>query len=167
MTVSFWLKIPAFDSNGFCNLGTIGIFGVGGGINLLYGMFMSWSNGILSVSLINAFQVPYNTVFVNLSPDPDTFYFICMAHDPVTGLVKIRVDADPWTYSGAAYLHAIEPVKGLSINMGAFGIDGGQDSVTTFLLDEYSIWPSMLTDTQVDHLYNSGAGQTWPVTLPP
>lgn len=41
----------------------------------------------------------------------------------------------------------------------------GSNQVMTW--DEMSLWPVCLTSAQISYLYNSGAGRTWPITLPP
>jgi hypothetical protein len=92
--------------------------------------------------------------------DTGVWRFLVGRHDSVANTVDITVNGpatfagSPW--SGGSYL------SGLGFAIGQYG--GFAGGFSDALIDEVSIFNCVLSDAEILHLYNSGAGRAYPFT---
>lgn len=97
------------------------------------------------------------TTYVASTPQTlvtNAWKFMCGRYNPVTKRLEHRLDAEPWRVSTPL---AKDPITGTTkIQIG--GVGSGSNAA----MDETGIANCYLTDSEVDDLYNSGKGRTYP-----
>ena len=108
------------------------------------------------------------TVYVNGTPyitatSATGWHFFAITFDILTGTLGLDIDQ-----AGMTTQAAIIPTAGANTT-GRVYMGGSGGTVGSFLMqvDEFAVYNQVLTNTQLNYLYNSGTGRTWPVTLPP
>lgn len=91
------------------------------------------------------------------------WHFFAITFDAVTGNISFDIDRAATTTQFAVIPGAGANTYGFAFVACSGGVSGGQ--ITVFF-DEFAIYNRVLNSTQLDYLYNSGTGRTWPVTLP-
>lgn len=97
------------------------------------------------------------------------WHFLCVIYDNTTGLLKYRVDNRPWVWNTTDPFPLYGPgvasaIAGPSTN-GRLYFQGGNPAYKTVTVtqDETGLWIGrVLTDSEVDQLWNSGSGKTYP-----
>jgi concanavalin A-like lectin/glucanase superfamily protein len=106
--------------------------------------FVSW-NGTADHSIIHSAGI--NTA---------TWYFVAAQHDSVNNLLKLRIDATMETTG-----HTLGVIdSNAPLQFGAILSTG----TTDFLdgrMDEWGFWKRILTDAELDWLYNTGNGRSY------
>jgi len=88
--------------------------------------------------------------------------FFCVTYDPMDGKLRLRINAN-LTVVSALSMSAVTDADPQS---GGYAGGWGDTEDVTVTWDEIGFFPQKLTETQINYLYNSGTGRTWPVTLP-
>lgn len=90
------------------------------------------------------------------------WHFFAITFDANSGNVSFDIDRGVTTTQFAAIPGAGSNTAGY-VNIGCSGNTGAKILMN---VDEVAIYNRVLTSGQLDYLYNSGTGRTWPVTLP-
>lgn len=92
------------------------------------------------------------------------WHFFVITYDSTTNTLGFDVDRTGITTAAIPALPAgSSTLGGAFVSVSAVAPNGSLEG----LFDEFAIYPDVLTSTQLDYLYNSGSGRTWPVVLPP
>lgn len=105
--------------------------------------------------------IDVSTPFV--SPGVGVWFFWCARFDPSTNRCSVRINGNAPVVSALAL--ASMPSAGFGQFVVRYADNVG--AAATGQHDEVAAYGTWLTEAQVDYLYNAGAGQTWPNTLPP
>lgn len=97
------------------------------------------------------------------------WHFLCAIYDNTTGRLKYRVDNRPWVWNTTDPFPLYGPgvasaIAGTSTSGRAYFAGGNPAyKAVTVTQDETGLWlGTVLTDTEVDQLWNSGNGVTYP-----
>lgn len=103
---------------------------------------------------------PISDAFV---PTLGVWYFFAMTYDGADGSWHLSINDGAVTDGSSSYV--LSPVNnGPGFVMGTAGYLGGAGTI--LVMDEVGVFPFRLAANQITYLYNGGAGQTWPLSLP-
>lgn len=101
-------------------------------------------------------RVNYTTA---TSFDLTRWHFIAASANPLTGIMTLRVDNETYTYNtGATFT---PPDASMYGHFFMLGDNNATPGTADLVMDEWGIVGRVLSSTDLDFLYNNGAGRTW------
>lgn len=158
-TTAFWVRhvdgvifVPSLPYSSVAYSNTFGPFGVGFHID----SDATTGNWVLT------FDTGVQSTFTKAG-DGGTFQFHVMTYDAVTGDMTWEINrAGKTTLNHAPVVGNIGTTGGAAFN----AVLGDLADTQITAVDEWGVWEGILTDPQLDYLYNAGAGRTWPLVFP-
>lgn len=90
-----------------------------------------------------------------------TWYFVALYHDTTNNLIGISVDGGAYVTAAAATAHAAAGATDMTLGERKYG--GGEQKPLDGRLDMVGFWAGhVLSDAEVDELYNAGTGVQYP-----
>lgn len=136
----------------------------GGGFDGLFRMWMDVFNSIIRIQLSDGVTGSSATITQAFVPS-GSFQFFQFYLNPAGNLIGLRINNVDI---------ATTPIVGAAVGSHPKGRmlvfasrTAGAPGSGSFDVCDLSIYPLVLSSTQSDYLYNSGAGQSWPAVLPP
>ena len=130
-------------------------------------LLSGFHNGTYSLNWIVGFSDTQKLYFTTIGTSEDVtvtadetaifalnFYFVACSYDFDTKQMRIRINANSPQYNS----RTTQPRTSTS----AGGVRTCTHSSATHRVDEFGIWPRVLTEVELDELYNSSAGITPP-----
>lgn len=158
-----WVAFDTWDNNAWYYIVNNTIDGPG------ISMQVIWSSRLNQILIVQDINVQHTTDFsASFTPVAGQFYFFNLFWDASDQKYGIQINNGAITKSSVAI-----PIVGaatdifVDINLTQDGQGQGSGSNASIRVDEYAIYGKKLNSGQTDYIYNTGAGRTWPFTLPP